>query len=88
MAKCPVCKRKVDTLRTSIKNGKLISERCERCLANFSGFADGARSFERKWQQRHYARDTIQPFEPEFIKEYPNEAYKYGWNEEDYRKYG
>lgn len=87
--KCLVCKREVDTLRSAVKNGEVISERCDRCLDSVKSLADGARQYERNWQRRHYAKDIIQPFEKEkYIKAYPEQARKHGYSEEDLRKFG
>lgn len=75
---CPVCKRKTDLLRSAIKSGKYLSERCERCLASFSGFSDYARKYERDTQRRKYEKDIIQRYEgtelnPEFVDAYPEQ---------------
>lgn len=81
MNKCPVCKKTSDALKTAIKGGQYISERCERCVANFNTSALYARKFERESQKRTYAKDLIQRFDgdkinPEYVKAYPEEARK------------
>lgn len=79
--KCPVCGREVDILRTAIKGGKLISERCEKCLNSFSGFADYARKGERDHQRRKFEKDIIQKWDgdkpsEDYIKAYPEQSKK------------
>lgn len=81
MKECPICGREVDILRTAIKNGQLVSERCERCLDSFGGFADYARKGERDSQRRKFGKDIIQKWEgtnpnPEYIKVYPEQSKK------------
>lgn len=77
---CPVCKKPRDNLRTAIKNGKYISERCESCLSLATSSAVYARKFERDAQAKTFRRDLIQPrgmdgkVNPEFVKEFPDQA--------------
>ncbi len=88
MVKCSQCKRKVDIVRSATKNGEVISDACDSCLASFSGYADYARRQERDWQRREYARDIIQPWEPEYIKAYgADKARERGWTDEEIRKF-
>lgn len=79
MNKCPICKSKVDNLRTAIKNGQYISERCEKCLAHFSASALYARKYEREQMKTNHRKDLIQRFDgdkisEEFVKAYPKRA--------------
>ncbi len=85
---CPICKKRVDILRSAVKGGAYVSERCDSCLASFGGFADGARAFARNWDKREHARSLVQPFEPEFIKAYgADKAREKGWNDDAIRRY-
>lgn len=89
MQRCSVCKRKVDTLRSAVKDGQYLSDRCDRCLAAFGGFADSARKYERDWQKREYAADLVQPWERDkYLKLYPERAREHGYTDEDFRLYG
>lgn len=85
---CPQCKKPADILRASVKDGIYLSERCDRCLASFSGFADGSRAFARDWDKRENAKDLVQSWEPEFIKAYgADKAREAGWSEQAIRRY-
>lgn len=90
--KCPICSTESDSLKTAIKDGQYVSERCERCISNFKAGAEFARRHEREWQKRHYKRDTIQRWDgdkpnEEFIREYPDVAVKQ-WGQDILRDYG
>lgn len=79
---CPVCKKPSDNVRAAVKNGKYISERCDRCLSLAVSSAVYARKFERDAQAKTFRRDLIQPLgmdgkiNPEYVKEYPEQAKK------------
>lgn len=86
--KCPICPREVDRLLSGIKNGKVVSERCERCLNSIPSHAELAGNNERTWQRREYAKDIIQPSEEGFAKAYGAEAARdRGWSDEEIRKF-
>lgn len=75
--KCSNCGRE-DTVRTAIKNGKLLKDMCDRCLASYQGYADYARKFERDSQRRTYAKDILQKWEgdklnPSYVDAYPEQ---------------
>lgn len=89
---CPICNNKATTLRSAVKNGRFISERCDRCLASFVTGAVFARQYERNWQKREYAKDIIQRYEgtdpnPEFVQAYPKQAAEH-WGESVLRDNG
>lgn len=87
--KCSVCKQKKEVLRSAIKNGQVISNICDRCLANTIGGADLHHQGNKKWQQREYAKDTVQPWEEGFAKAYGEEkARAQGWSDDDLRRHG
>lgn len=76
---CPICKLDNQVLSSGIKNGKVVSERCERCLANYRPISPFSRKYDRDRGREDYRRDIIQRFEgdkinPEFVKAYPIEA--------------
>ncbi len=90
--KCPICKRPTDTLRTGIKKGVYLSERCDRCLNSSTGISLYARQYNRNKDKRDHAKDTIQRFEgteinPAFVDAYPEEAQKQ-WGPDVLRDYG
>lgn len=87
MKLCTVCGKQVDQLLTAIRGDVYISERCEKCLANFTRSAQFARKYERDRQREDYRKDIIQPFDPEFVKAYPDKAREY-YNDDAMRKYG
>lgn len=88
MAKCSICNKPADTLRSAVKDGVYISERCDRCLASFSGISDGARAFHRDWDKREHARSLVQPWEENFAKTFGAEkAREHGWTDEAIRKF-
>jgi hypothetical protein len=62
---------------------------CDLCLPTKLQQGDSA-SYERSYQQRHYAKDLIQPNQPgEFVKAYgADKAREYGYSESQIRKYG
>lgn len=77
--KCLVCKKPTDSLKTAIKNGVYVSERCEKCLNSFVANAAYARKYNRDRQREDYRKDIIQRWrgnepDPEFIKAYPKES--------------
>ena len=89
--KCPVCGRETDELFSAVKNGKFMSDRCEKCVSNFTGTADYARKYERDRQREDYRKDILQRFDGDkpdrdFIRAYPQKAREY-WDEETLRKY-
>lgn len=85
---CPVCKREVDHLITSVKNGVYTSQRCERCVANIKAPAAFARKYERDRQREDYRKDIIQKDDPDFVKVYGAEAAsKAGWSDQDIIKH-
>lgn len=85
---CPTCNLERDTLRSAVKDGVYLSERCDSCLSSFTGFSDGSRAFARNWDVREHARSLIQPWEKEFIKEYgPEKASEAGWSDDAIRRY-
>lgn len=84
---CPQCGQVADGLYTAIKDGAYVSSRCEKCLANFTRSAQFARKYERDRQREDYRKDIIQPWEPEFVKAYPDKAREY-YNDDAMRKYG
>lgn len=89
---CPVCKQPTDILRSSIKDGKYLSDRCENCLNSYKGFSDYARKFERDNQRRKFAKDIIQKWEgtnpnPDYIKAYPEQSKKL-WGDSVVRDHG
>lgn len=86
--KCPVCNRNVDNLRTAVKGGQYISERCDRCLALATSSSLFNRKYDRDRQREDYRKDLIQEWEPEFAREFPQQALDKGWSEEDMRKHG
>lgn len=80
--KCLVCGRRVDELRTAIKGGVYLSERCDRCINQVPTSAVYARKFERDRQREDYRRDLIQPLDgdkmnKDFIRQYPDKAQEY-----------
>ncbi len=89
MVKCPVCKRQVDNLVSGVKNGKYISERCQRCLNNTIHSAEFYRRNERQYQRREYAKDILQPWEEGYAKAYGGEAAREaGWSDDQLRQHG
>lgn len=77
--KCPTCTKEVDTLRSSVHNGKYVSARCENCLASYKQSAVYARKHARDRDREDHRKDTIQRFEgdkvnPDFVRAYPKEA--------------
>lgn len=85
---CPICKREVETLHTAVRSGQYFSDRCGRCLLPVSGSSLFNRKYERDRQREDYRKDLIQNWEPEFAREYPQQALDAGWSEEDMRKHG
>lgn len=87
--KCPVCGKAVDNLRTAVKGGQYISERCGRCLVLASGSSLFNRKYDRDRQREDYRKDLIQNWEEDFPRAYGGQAaLDKGWNLEDIRKYG
>lgn len=88
MSKCPICKKQTDQLISSIVNGKLMSERCERCAFRFKTPSDYSHKFERDWQSREYAKDIVQPWDDEYVRAYGVDAARErGWSEDEIRKF-
>lgn len=90
--KCPICKRPTDTLRSAIKNGVFLSQRCDYCLASNTGISDFARKYNRDRGREDYRRDIIQRFEgdkinEDFVRAYPEESRKQ-WGDQVLRDYG
>lgn len=88
---CPNCGATTDILRSAIKNGVYISERCENCLAHYKPIADFARKYNRDRGKEDYRKDIIQRFEgteinPEFVDAYPKESAAQ-WGDEILRGY-
>lgn len=85
---CSSCKQERDVLRSAVRNGVLLEDNCDGCLNSSTGFADKARAYEREWQQRHFAKDLVQRYDPEYVKAYGiDRAKENGWSDEDIRKY-
>lgn len=89
---CPKCTKKVDSLKSAIKNDRVLSERCEECLANYSRISDLARKYNRDRGRRDYGKDILQRFEgteinPAFVDAYPKESAEQ-WGPEVLRDYG
>jgi hypothetical protein len=89
--KCPICHRQTDILRTAIKDGFYVSERCDNCLNSFTSSSVYARKYERDRGREDYRKDIIQRFEgdkpnSEFIKAYPKESQQQ-WDENTLRKF-
>jgi hypothetical protein len=73
--------------RAVIRGGRVISG-CDLCLGN-NWQQDNSATYNRNWDKREHARDTIQPNQPDqFAKEYPKEARELGYTDEMMRKYG
>lgn len=73
--------------RAFIRGGKVVVG-CDDCMeAKRQGLAA---KYERDWQRREYARDLVQPNQPDrFVKAYGAEAArKAGYSDEQIRKYG
>lgn len=90
--KCPICGRKTDSLNSAVKNGKYVSERCDKCLANNASYADYARKYERDSQRRKFGRDLVQKYEgdkinEEYVKSYPEKS-KQLWGDSVVRDMG
>lgn len=88
MKDCPICHKPSAILRTGIKEGKLITERCERCLNSYKGFSDYAKKFDRDSQRRTYAKDILQKWDgdkldPKYVDSYPEQ-----FDEKTRRDYG
>lgn len=87
MHQCSNCKKKKDIIRSAVKNGVYLKDMCDGCLNSSVGFADKARAFEREWQQREFARDLIQPQDPDFPRAYGGQAaHDRGWSDEAIRR--
>lgn len=85
---CPICNRPADTLRSAVRDGIYISERCDRCLNSFSGHSDGSRKFFRDWDRREHAKSIVQPWEEDFPKAFgADKAREHGWSEEAIRRH-
>ena len=89
---CPICQKPSDSLKTAIKNGIYLTERCERCLNNFAINSVYARKFNRERDKRDHAKDIIQRFNgdkinPDFVDAYPEESRKQ-WGDDVLRDYG
>lgn len=70
-----------------VQGGRVISG-CELCIGRKQSQGNSA-AYERNWQRREYARDTIQPNQPEqFAREYPQQARELGYTDEMMRKFG
>ncbi len=63
---------------------------CDLCLENkLSRPNELAASHRRSYQQREYARDIVQPFEPGYVKARGIEAAREaGWSDDAIRKFG
>lgn len=89
---CPICGNKANKLRTSIKNGQYVSERCDKCHASDVIISDYARKYNRERDKEDYRKDTIQRFEgteinEEFVRAYPKES-EAQWGSDILRDYG
>lgn len=85
--KCTNCNR-IDELHSGVKNNTWYEDLCTRCVGVL-GSSEFSRQYDRQWQRRHYAKDLVQPSEPDYAKIYGAEqARKRGWSEDDLRKYG
>lgn len=82
-----MCGNEVDKLVTSVKDGQYISERCEKCMGRTTS-AEYSNKYRRDRDKEDFRRDTIQSGDPEFLKEFPDEARGMGYSEDQMRKYG
>ncbi len=80
---CPTCKKPCDSLKSSIKQGK-IYEGCDNCLPQLLQQGDGA-AFDRRYQQVKYRRELTQPNQRAYARAYP-EDFKKRHGEELYRQ--
>lgn len=82
--KCTNCSLPNPTKKV-ISHGKILTG-CEACLPTLLQQGDSA-SFDRKWQQKEYARELTQPIDPRaFIKAYPELA-REQYSDDVMRKY-
>ncbi len=76
---CPVCKKKVTTLRSGVKGMTYLTDRCDSCFSNYSNIATYARKYNRDRGREDYRKDIIQRFEgdkinPEFVDAYREQS--------------
>lgn len=81
---CTNCKSKVDSLKSVIRNGKILNG-CDKCIRSLVQ-GDSARYY-REIQKKDYRRDLTQPSQTrDYIKAYPDKARDI-YPEDVYRKF-
>lgn len=79
-------------LYSGIKQGKAYKDLCERCAAMFTPNDGAVHAFNKRADQRKYAKDILQPFDgvnvnPAWVDAYPEQAVNM-WGESVRRDYG
>lgn len=69
--------------------GSEVVKGCEICLSSKQAQGVSA-NYERNWQRREYAKDMVQPNQPDqFVRAYgADKAREAGYSDEQIRKYG
>ena len=90
MLSCENCGRK-DELYSGIKYGVLYRNLCGKCASMFTTGAVYSHAYNRRQDQREYARDILQPYDGlkpnrEYIREYRKSA-EGMWNDDVLREF-
>lgn len=88
---CRICKKEAGTLRSGVKNGRYLTDRCEDCFDSNIAFADYARKYNRDRQREDYRKDILQRWDgdkpdKDFVRAYPEKSREL-WDNETLRKY-
>lgn len=83
---CSNCNTPAVELFSGFDKGIAYTDICSTCVS-VKGSSEFYRRFERQNQRKTFARDIIQPSEPEYIKAYgAQQARERGWSEDEIRK--
>jgi hypothetical protein len=85
MSSCPTCKDPCDSIRSVVRQGKILTG-CDRCLTQQTQKGDSA-AFYRRAQQVQYRKDLVQPNQTSYAKAYP-EDFRKRYGDEAYRRLG